>query len=230
MSKISHISFDLDHTLFDLDRTLELALIAVTQFLKDEVGIHLDSATLHEERNEIAKTPEGKSMKLLELRRASFASILQWHPDTIDLVDGAMQVFESVRFNQNVLYTDSVSVLRQLSQSYVLAAVTNGNTDPEATDLAGMFEVCVFAEDCGFRKPDTRIFDLMAKRLGIKDNGSVLHVGDSLIDDIQGGNSFGIGTVWFNPTGKSNNTNIVPSYEVKSLAELPKIACLHSSG
>lgn len=224
MSKISLISFDLDHTLFDFDRTLNEALFAVSRYLEIEADLLVTPAELQEHRNELAATSDGGSMKLLELRKASFAIPLCTHPKKDQLVKGAMQVFETSRFGDQHLYPGSKSVLKTLSQSYRLAALTNGNTDPEATPLAGLFEATIFAETCGYKKPDKRIFEAMLGSLGIEDAMSVLHVGDSLITDVHGANEAGLKSVWFNPQGKNNITDISPSYEVTSLEQLLDIA------
>jgi len=45
-------------------------------------------------------------------------------------------------------------------------------------------------------------------------------VGDSLTSDIKGGNDFGIDTCWFNPLNITNNTGIVPSFEISELNDL----------
>ncbi|MEO1324980.1 MAG: HAD family hydrolase [Pseudomonadota bacterium] len=226
MSTISLISFDLDHTLFDFDRTLNEALLAVSRYLEIEGDYLVTPSKLQEHRNEIAATSDGGSMKLLDLRRASFAVALCTHPNKERLVEGAMHVFETSRFGDQYLYPGSESVLKTLSQSYRLAALTNGNTDPAVTSLAGLFEATIFAETYGYKKPDKRIFELMLSSLGIEDATSVLHVGDSLITDVQGANEAGLKSVWFNPQGKSNRINISPSYEVTSLEQLLDIAPL----
>ena len=48
-------------------------------------------------------------------------------------------------------------------------------------------------------------------------------VGDSLTSDIQGGINAGIDTCWYNPNEQINNTNIKPTYEIKSLFQLREL-------
>ena len=45
-------------------------------------------------------------------------------------------------------------------------------------------------------------------------------VGDSLTSDIKGGIAVGIKTVWYNPCGKAASTDLLPTAEISSLAEL----------
>ena len=55
------------------------------------------------------------------------------------------------------------------------------------------------------------------------DKKKVLMVGDSLTSDIQGGINAGIDTCWYNPNEYINNTNIKPTYEIKSLFQLREL-------
>lgn len=48
-------------------------------------------------------------------------------------------------------------------------------------------------------------------------------VGDNLTSDIQGGINAGIDTCWYNPNEYINNTNIKPTYEIKSLFQLGEL-------
>ena len=45
-------------------------------------------------------------------------------------------------------------------------------------------------------------------------------VGDSLTSDILGGKNAGITTVWVNPERRLPRPEIVPDYEIESLAQL----------
>ena len=51
----------------------------------------------------------------------------------------------------------------------------------------------------------------------------LLHVGDSLEQDVAGGNAAGAHTVWLNREGLSNDTGIKADYEISSLTDLPAI-------
>lgn len=51
----------------------------------------------------------------------------------------------------------------------------------------------------------------------------VVMIGDSLSSDIFFANKLGIRSVWYNPKGKKNTTDNIPTLEVKSLLELKKV-------
>jgi len=230
LTDLTHISFDLDETLFDFRRTLQEALSATSRFLESEAGCQISPQVLQDTRDALAQTSQGRAMKLLELRKASLENVLQDHPDKTRLVKGAMQAFETARFGNVYLYPEAQTVLSALSETYTLVAVTNGNTNPEGTDLAGLFETIIFAEDCGIHKPDPRIFEVMMKRLGLNTPKAVLHVGDHLINDIHCAAAAGCATVWFNPGHAPNTTQTTPTYEIRALTELLQLDVLRASG
>ena len=49
-----------------------------------------------------------------------------------------------------------------------------------------------------------------------------VHVGDHLIDDIEGAAAVGMHTLWVNFSGQPPNSSVAPSAEVARLAELPQ--------
>ena len=57
----------------------------------------------------------------------------------------------------------------------------------------------------------------------------MLHVGDSLENDVLGARNVGAPSVWLNREGVSNTTDIQPNYEVTSLTEIPAIVGLDNS-
>ena len=51
----------------------------------------------------------------------------------------------------------------------------------------------------------------------------MLHVGDSLVNDVAGAQNVGISAVWLNREGVPNDTKIQPDYEIGTLTEMPTI-------
>lgn len=83
----------------------------------------------------------------------------------------------------------------------------------------------IISEEVGIAKPNSGIFEHTFKIIEHDDKRTMLIVGDSLTSDIQGGINFGIDTCWYNPTLKTNTTNLTPTYEIHDLNELNKILC-----
>ncbi|MCG8612946.1 MAG: HAD hydrolase-like protein, partial [Pseudomonadales bacterium] len=51
---------------------------------------------------------------------------------------------------------------------------------------------------------------------------SCIHVGDHIIDDIQGAAESGIKTIWFNWQNQSQNVDVQPDRIITELRELPQ--------
>jgi 2-haloacid dehalogenase len=66
-------------------------------------------------------------------------------------------------------------------------------------------------------------FDYVFARIPNFDVKQALIIGDSLSADIKGGQLAGLDTCWLNSEMKPNNTDIVPTYEIKMLEELYRI-------
>ena len=90
-----------------------------------------------------------------------------------------------------VLLPGAVDTLKELKRrGYLLGAVTNGgsslqNIKLDTAGIRALFDVVVVSGDIGVYKPDRRIFDEAARRLGLE-NRQVLFVGDHPVNDIDG--------------------------------------------
>jgi len=71
--------------------------------------------------------------------------------------------------------------------------------DAEAFGLAGLFDVLVYSEEVGRRKPDPEIFLHACRQLDVE-AVATMYVGDNLVTDVQGAANVGMTTVqalWF---------------------------------
>jgi len=102
-----------------------------------------------------------------------------------------------------------------------LAVVSNwdGRLRPllAALGLAEFFEVIVVSGEVGWHKPDARLFDHAAGQLGLPPN-RILHVGDSLEEDVRGAGRAGWQAVWLARNGLTVGAAGVPV--IHSLAGL----------
>jgi 2-haloacid dehalogenase len=109
-----------------------------------------------------------------------------------------------------------------------LLLITNGIAEVQrpriaASPIGGCFAAVVISGEVGMAKPDPAIFDLALERIGNPDRRSVLVVGDGLGSDILGGMRAGLDTCWINPAGTPNGHGVVPTHEIRTLAELLEI-------
>ena len=124
------------------------------------------------------------------------------------LMEGALEVCQSLR-----------------DRGVPIGIVTNGFKrvqEPrfKASPLAKLIHPLVISEECGFTKPDRRIFEHALERAGHEDPETVIFVGDRLESDIAGAEGAGIASCWFNPRGEANGTGIKPRFQIARLREL----------
>jgi YjjG family noncanonical pyrimidine nucleotidase len=126
---------------------------------------------------------------------------------------------------QHHLFDEALATCTQLKAHARLALVTNGIDFVQRRRVAlsllrDHFDLLVVSEECGFQKPDVRIFEYTLKRAQHVDRETVLMVGDRLETDILGGLNAGISTCWYNPMKLANESEIKPHFEISRLAEI----------
>jgi 2-haloacid dehalogenase len=215
--------FDLDDTLFDF-RAAETH--ALEEALADE-GIACERAWLHVYREVNAEAwralEEGRTTSE-RLRVERFEALFDRL--ALDLDPPAF----SVRYlrhlgTQAQLVDGALAMLDAVMPGRRMAVVTNGLSEVQrprlaASVIASRIAAVVISEEVGVAKPDPAIFDIALERMGRPARSDVLMVGDSLSSDIAGGLGAGLATAWFNPAGLAARPDLVPTHEIRSLAEL----------
>jgi putative hydrolase of the HAD superfamily len=136
--------------------------------------------------------------------------------------------FPAQRRNLLYVYDETFAVLDELQGSYKLLLLTNGSPDLQQEKLDGTpalipyFDSIVISGDFGEGKPSTKLFDHAMAQIGITASEGIM-VGDKLTTDILGANRVGMTSVWINRHGAVRNDDIIPTYEIKSLSELPEL-------
>jgi len=101
------------------------------------------------------------------------------------------------------LNPDARKMLEQLrSMEKHIALICNTGLTPglglrrflEEEGVAGYFDLMIFSEEVGIRKPDPKIFHMVTRKLSIKPNETV-HVGDNLKTDVWGAKNAGFKTI-----------------------------------
>lgn len=142
-------------------------------------------------------------------------------------VDGPLldQKYREFLTEGHELIDGALELIKTLSSQYDLYIVTNGISYMQykrltASGLYPYFKSIFVSEDTGYQKPMKEFFDYVFERIADFDVEQTMIIGDSLNADITGGHLAGIDTCWVNPKMKNNDTNIVPSFEIKKLEEL----------
>lgn len=218
--------FDADGTLFDFDTAETKALATAFR----EFGYPYDTQT-----GEIYRRINGEVWRALEqgeltpdaLRTIRFERLF-----TAVNVPGDPIPFSAVYLRHlgqcGDLIAGADALLAQLNGRFRLALITNGLSDVQrprlaASGLATYFETVTISDEVGAAKPDGRIFDVAFTQMGQPAKSDVLIIGDSLTSDMAGGANYGIDTCWYNPNGKTAESTLSPTYEIKHLSELTNI-------
>ena len=105
------------------------------------------------------------------------------------------------------LIAGATEVLGALAGSVRIGLNTNGYAEVqrprlEHFGLTHHFDPIVVSSELGVAKPSAEFFAVALGGSGNPDPASVLVVGDSLSSDIGGAAAAGMGTCWFNPSGR----------------------------
>ena len=228
--QISTISFDGDMTLWDFRKVMRHALKQTLTELQKQVptprALKLTINEMIAIRDQLAEEVKGEIWSLLEIRRRAFERTLEHvgHRDK-DLAAHLNAVYRKHRYGDIELYPDVIPTFDALAPHFKLGLLSNGNTYPESCGLEGRFAFVVFSQDVQVEKPDPKIFQITAERAGCE-LSQMLHVGDSLKNDVAGAKNVGVPSVWLNRDGLPNDTGIQPDYEVTSLTEILAIVGL----
>jgi 2-haloacid dehalogenase len=130
------------------------------------------------------------------------------------LIDGAVEICRAITSCKNKIYI-----------------VTNGifatqKTRIEHSAIKEYVSDFFVSEFVGYQKPHALYFDYVFSHIPKIDKNKTLLIGDSLSADIAGGNNSGIDSCWFNKSGDINDTDIMPTYEIRRLSELKKFISL----
>ncbi|GAB4246416.1 MAG: YjjG family noncanonical pyrimidine nucleotidase [Saprospiraceae bacterium] len=222
--KYTSIFFDADDTILDFRRS---ATVALQQTLEEhELPVTEESLEIyHRINHDVWLAFERKEITAPELRLLRFERFL----DAI----GEYREPEllSRRYlhllSQSCIFIDGATeVLDELkSRGFRLALITNGLKEVQRPRFANArmeqwFDTIVISDEIGVAKPDKRFFDHAFEQAGQPGVSESLVVGDSLQSDIQGGNSYGVDTAWFNPDNKENLSGHRPKYEVSNYRQL----------
>ena len=106
-----------------------------------------------------------------------------------------------------VLFPETMDTVKKLKEKYKIGILTNGAHisqwgKVEKSGLMPYVDAVVVSEDVGVTKPDVRIFQMMADKLGLKCEECV-YVGDTFSCDIVGAINSGMKPIWIWPSEKT---------------------------
>ncbi len=221
------VTFDADGTLCDFQRLMAAALAATLSELQrlvpDECTAALTVEDLRLTRDLVAADLRGQRLTMEQVRLAAFTRTLEQigRPDPA-LAAHLLDIYLACRFGEVALYPDVMPTLDTLGSRYRLGLVSNGNSYPERSGLGNRFAFTVFAQNHGVQKPDRQFYEIVLATAGVAVR-EVIHVGDSLANDVGGAQALGIRTIWLNRGNLPLDAPLPPDAVITTLTDLPAV-------
>tara|TARA_A100001037_G_scaffold218647_1_gene196546 strand:+ start:3741 stop:4457 length:717 start_codon:yes stop_codon:yes gene_type:complete len=224
MPRLKVITFDLDNTLWDVDHVIGNAERQMRAWLAERVPEYNDQFgpdALMALRAQVMEENPALATDLSKLRKELLFRAIR-HCGYADNqarqhAAGAFAQFYEAR-HQVEFFEGALELLEALCSRYVLGALTNGNADFAKLRLARYFSFGYSSATVGAAKPAPQMFQAALKHANANPEQSV-HVGDHLVDDVQGAAEVGMHTVWVNLKGTDDpGQGPKPSATVNNLA------------
>jgi putative hydrolase of the HAD superfamily len=228
MPELKVITFDLDNTLWDVDSVIVRADARMRDWLHGRIpdfAERFPAAAMLELRSRVVSENPAWRHDLSKLREEIlFLAIRECgHDETLSRshAQEAFAIFLDAR-HEVEFFEGALETLATLSERFVLGALTNGNAEFQRLGLDRYFSFGFSSASVGASKPAPDIFHAALRHSGIRADQAV-HVGDHLVDDIQGATAVGMHAIWVNhhaaPLPEDGAT---PSEIVHHLRELPE--------
>lgn len=221
---IRNVLFDLDDTLFDFHKAEKIALT------KTLVHFGIDPT---EETLALYSTINAAHWKRLELGEISreevkvgrYRELFETIGVECDPVK-ATAYYESMLAIGHFFMPGAPELLGELYRKYRLYIVSNGTAKVQegrigSSGITKYMDGIFISQILGANKPDKQFFDICFAEIPDFSLSETVIIGDSLSSDIKGGINAGITTVWFNPKGIENDSDIKPDYTINELSEVP---------
>lgn len=224
---IKNILFDLDDTIFDFKMAEQIALTKTLLSLGVEPTDYIIKR--YSELNI-------SQWKLLELGRLTRSQVkvnrykLLFDELGLDISpEKATAIYEDNLCVGHYFIDGAEKLIKILcDKGYNLYLVSNGAKRVQdgrlkSAGISKYFKDIFISEVVGYEKPSINFFDYCFDKIDNFDKEETIIIGDSLSSDIKGGVNAGIKTIWFNPHNTPNHTDIIPDFQVNSLAEITEI-------
>lgn len=230
MRNITHVFFDLDHTLWDFKMNSRETLGELFHEMRlashgvQDVEAFIES---YERVNDLkwAQYRKGEIDKQT-LRNTRFRDALRhFEVDHPELAHEMEIAYIDRSPHKTNLFPGAIETLGYLQEKYALHIITNGFSEVQdvklnKSGLKPFFETVITSEQVGVNKPDPKIFLHALQSTGAKRNQSVM-VGDNLEADVRGARRVGMHAVFFNPESANHDDKV--SAEIFQLEQLTKL-------
>lgn len=201
---IKAIIFDLDDTLYSWKGPHPGAMDAVCAYVREELGQSADEFTDYYKAEMKQIQSELGKQAAIHNRLIRFLRYLECHQLPLHHALIMERIYWDHIFAAAKPEPGCVECLEALKeQGYILGIGSNMTLDwqmekLDRLDLTKYFSFVVSSEEAGAEKPDARVFDLCAKKAGVKPE-ECLFVGDSYQGDVLGAEAAGMHALWYAP-------------------------------
>lgn len=225
--RYDYLLFDADETLLDFRKSEEVCFESVLRS-HNISGDYPSLRKNYKEINDLLWTQEALgliSKDFLKVERfRKFLEIHSFDGDPKKICDDYLQALPQHIF----LVSGARELLNELHGKIPMAIITNGigfvqHQRFQNADLTKYFTKVIVSEECGFSKPDKRIFDHARRELQITSTMKPLMIGDKLETDILGAINSEMDSCWFNHDCIENRTTIKPTHEILKIKDLLKV-------
>lgn len=225
MKNITHIFFDLDHTLWDYDTNARETLTELFEMHElNRYYTTVDSfiKAFHYTNHRLWKRYNKGEIGRDFIRENRFRQLFETRGNISDTLNESLSSYFFTNCPRKTALIDgSLEVLDSLGEKYELGIITNGfeetqNIKLTISGLQHYFKYIITSETAGHRKPSPEIFELAQNMSGATKNSAVM-IGDNFNTDIAGAIKAEWNCFWFNPEG-NNDYNHEP--QIQNLLEL----------
>lgn len=214
--------FDLDHTLFDRYATIRKISPQLVEHFDVNEGVTAE--VFAEELSFADKQFVHKGWQNIHAHLVE-KGMFRTTPCFDEYVSGVLKYF----LKTTVKYDFAIPVLKEIREMGIKTAlITNGSPELQyfkinSLGLLDCFDEIIVSGETPYEKPDTRIFSLMAEKLGTNTN-EMLYIGDHPLNDVDGSRKAGCVPVWVKTTGTWIFPEIEkPELQVETVEEIPRI-------
>lgn len=221
---IRNVLFDLDDTLFDFHKAEKIALTkTLVHFgidpIEETLALYSTINAAHWKRLELGEISRE------EVKVGRYRELFETIGVECDPVK-ATAYYESMLAIGHYFMPGAPELLEELYRKYRLYIVSNGTAKVQegrigSSGITKYMDGIFISQILGANKPDKQFFDICFAEIPDFLLSETVIIGDSLSSDIKGGINAGITTVWFNPKGIENDSDIKPDYTIKELSEVP---------